>query len=130
MKDDLQAKLVEILSSIQAATGKASDFALEQLPDIAQSYIVYGRAMSVATLIFCIMLCVASAIGIRKVCSHAGKHEDLLDCNPVAITFGGGGSVVGLLVGIFSLYDALKFGALVWLAPKVWLLKEIATLIN
>jgi hypothetical protein len=45
MKEELQGKLVEILTSIQTATGKASDFAMSQLPDVAQSYVGYGRAL-------------------------------------------------------------------------------------
>lgn len=35
MKDELQLKLVEILTAIQVGVGKSADFALEQLPDIA-----------------------------------------------------------------------------------------------
>ena len=56
MKEELNSKLVEILTSIQTAAGKASDFALEQLPDIAQSYVLYGRAISLMTLVFLIAL--------------------------------------------------------------------------
>lgn len=55
MKDELQTKLLEILTAIQTNTGKAidtgtelagkaGDFALEQLPDIAQSYVAFARA--------------------------------------------------------------------------------------
>ena len=44
MNEQLQAKLVEILSGIQAAVKAAGDFALEQLPDIAYQYIAFGRA--------------------------------------------------------------------------------------
>lgn len=43
MKDALQLKMVEILTAIQSAVGKSADFALEQLPDIAQQYVLYGR---------------------------------------------------------------------------------------
>lgn len=50
MKEELNTKLVEILTSIQTAAGKASDFALDQLPDIAQSYVLYGRAVSVVAV--------------------------------------------------------------------------------
>ena len=56
MKEELNGKLVEILTSIQTAAGKASDFALEQLPDIAQSYVMYGRAVSVAHLLIFLLI--------------------------------------------------------------------------
>ena len=43
MKEELQGKLVDILTSIQTAAGKASDFAMDELPGIAQEYVAFGR---------------------------------------------------------------------------------------
>lgn len=66
MKEELQSKLVEILGSIQTAAGKAGDFAMTQLPDIAQSYVVYGRISSFVLLVLCAMAAAAfSYIALR-----------------------------------------------------------------
>lgn len=46
MKEELQGKLVEILASIQSGVGQAKDFALVQLPDIAQSYVALRARLS------------------------------------------------------------------------------------
>lgn len=43
MNGQLQAKMVEILTTIQRGTETAGTFAMEQLPDIAQQYVLYGR---------------------------------------------------------------------------------------
>ena len=43
MKDELQLKLTEILTAIQVGVSKTADFTLEQLPDIAQQYLLYGK---------------------------------------------------------------------------------------
>lgn len=133
MKEELQNKLVEILSSIQSAAGKASDFAMEQLPDIALSYITYGRVIETAeVLVFALLL----AVGIWGTL-YAALKEDWLKASGydsgtwpesrVFLTAGGLVlSVFGLLGTIFNLPQMF----LVWFSPKVWLLKEIATMLK
>jgi hypothetical protein len=124
MKEELQGKLVEILTSIQTAAGKASDFALEQLPDIAQSYVAYGRVWSVAALCCWLSVLVVSVLAIRWAYRHPRAGDDRA---PFAAGLGGG---IMSFVGVIGLMTTAKGAALVWFAPKVWLLKEIATLIK
>ena len=50
MKNELEPKLVEVIGQLQGAVMKASDFAIQQLPDVVQSYILYGRISSLLTL--------------------------------------------------------------------------------
>ena len=119
MQEELQSKLVEILTSIQAATGKAADFAMDQLPDIAQSYVVYGRVSAT----FWAALAFASLAAIfckRKALDDALNNGDFW---PVPTIFG---AAVAGLIFITSLQSAF----LAWLAPKVWLLKELAQLVK
>lgn len=132
MKEELQGKLVEIITGIQHAVGKAADFTMSQLPDIAQSYILYGRMMS---LIQTVAL-VAVGFSLMGYSYWAYKNPWNLstwsfekdrvrsDSNISAIT-------IPVLVGIILLAIAVgNFNYLVWFAPKVWLLKEIATLLK
>ena len=66
MKDALQLKMVEILTAIQSAVGKSADFALEQLPDIAQQYVLYGRVWStIAVLVSLAFLVTAVWAALR-----------------------------------------------------------------
>lgn len=130
MKDELQAKLVEILTSIQAATGRAADFALEQLPDIAQSYVAYGRAWWTLLAALGIALTATSAtvalrLGWRNT-RAVYSHGVWTDGRCAAAFFGTGATAAGAVLTLVALHQA----ALVWFAPKVWLLKELAGLVS
>lgn len=126
MKEELQSKLVEILTSIQTAAGKASDFALEQLPDIAQSYITYGRVWSVLDAVVWLLLLPALAFLSGRLLDRRFRKSD--DTYPGGLFFGLGGGVATAfaLVGVTTIQPLV----LVWFAPKVWLLKEIAGLLK
>lgn len=134
MEKELQGKLVEILSSIQAATGKAADFAMDQLPDIAQSYVVYGR---VSASVFAV-----AAIAVVAACFHVGYNKGFNDkaathtegwqkghwhdSRIAFATIGSFGFLFASLVCVPVVNEAL----LVWFSPKVWLLKELALLVK
>jgi hypothetical protein len=122
MKEELQGKLVEILTSVQSAVGKASNFAMAELPDIAQSYIAYGRAVATMWVVFGLLVIiggwVAGALANKK--AGDGFYEG------IGYVIGGGCTLVGGTAVVSSISTAL----LVWLAPKVWLLKEIAGMLK
>ena len=132
MKQDLQDKLIQVIDSIQAATGKASDFALEQLPDIAQQYVLYGRVKSAVT--FVVMLLISAVL--LKYAHWAYKNP--WNTSPFSIDkdqkrsesnlFAIFSSVVFGL--IFSILAVTSFNFLVWFAPKVWLLRELVGMVK
>jgi hypothetical protein len=120
MNEQMQGKIVEILTSIQAATKQAGDFALEQLPEIAQQYVLYGRAMHTVGLVFGVLLAAALIVLAVK------KRESIFEMEvwPIPVfVFGGAAAFIAISV---------NFGAamLVWFAPKVWLLQEVAHLVK
>jgi hypothetical protein len=129
MTNDLQSKLVEILTAIQTSVSKASDFALSQLPDIARQYVLYGRAYD--TFLF------GAAIAVFAICVFTflkfGAYGKSLDKygewtgNRYAII------VSSCVIGAWSFATIgllAKDTLLVWIAPKVWLLQEIARLVR
>ena len=132
MNEQLQAKLVEILSGIQSATKAAGDFALGQLPDIAQSYVMYGRVRTVA-ISAVLLLLGAALLGLSR---WAYKHpwntsnysfekdQKRSESNYLAMVF------PGIFGAAFTMLGLLTFDFLVWFAPKVWLLKELASLVK
>jgi len=117
MQEELQSKLVEILTSIQAATGKAADFAMDQLPDIAQSYVVYGRVSSTFAVF-------GSAAVIAALLYFSKAYEK--ESEGVSWIGGGFTAIFPAMAFCFSIGDFF----LVWFAPKVWLLKEFAQLVK
>lgn len=132
MKDELQGKLVEVLDSIQAATAKAGDFAISQLPDIAQQYVMYGRVRSAIGAIVFLLLAGALLLVARWAYKNPwntspfswDRDKKRSDSNEMAM-------VVPPIIAVgIVITTVLSFDYLVWLAPKVWLIKELATLIR
>jgi hypothetical protein len=132
MDKELQGKLVEILTSIQSGVGEAKDFALSQLPDIAQSYIAYGRISSAITC--ALLLAIALAAGATFLWNMRNFVRDT-DFNCIK-SRAGSQVIVWVMSGLTFFVSAPLFivsinsALLVWLAPKVWLLKELAHLVK
>lgn len=134
MKDELQGKMVEILSSIQTATGKASDFALTQLPDVAQSYVAFGRVSSLIYLSAWVLASVVTVLLLTYMWRNPRYSEYSWDegknvrsdNNQFALVFWS----TLFFATVINIFFALNSAALVWFAPKVWLLKELAGLIK
>ena len=129
MKDELQLKMVEILTAIQSAVGKSADFAMEQLPDIAQQYVLYGRVWStIAVLVSLAFLVTAvwAALRFGYLSKKTDYDGDWTEGRGFAAALG---TVAAALAAYIFLYE-LRGAALVWLAPKVWLLKEVAGLLR
>jgi hypothetical protein len=118
MKEELQGKLVEILTSIQTAAGKASDFAMAELPDIAVQYIAYGRAYETAWMVLTLL---AFAAGAGLLAWLIMKKDDP---EPVVWMFFADVGLAALVLW------QVKLTMLAWLAPKVWLLKEVARMLK
>ena len=123
MKNELEPKLVEVIGQLQGAVMKASDFAIQQLPDVVQSYILYGRISSLLTL----MLEIAILYGCWRLYklpveeSYYGGEVGLLK-TILSGTVGG----IALFLALFSIQETV----LVWAAPKIWLIKELGKLIS
>ena len=126
---ELQLKLVEILASIQSGVGKAADFTLAQLPDIAQQYVMWGRASATADLLILVTL-TALAVYVAVRYGLMSKEVDVYGgwtgARYAAALVGG---AAALFSGLGANLSVSRF-LLVWFAPKVWLLKEIAGLLK
>ena len=117
MKEDLQSRLLEMLTSIQNATSKAADFALAELPDIAQQYIAFGRIFetfmfAVGTAALCFLVWVTI-----KIFRDVNKRASVVPAGATAFFF-------------FLWVHQVKNVVLVWAAPKIWLITELAKLVK
>ena len=129
MKDALQLKMVEILTAIQSAVGKSADFALEQLPDIAQQYVLYGRVWHTASVLWWLAILVSSAWVALKfgyLSKRVNGWGDWTEGRGAAAVFGTTTAVITSYIFLWELRSAM----LVWFAPKVWLLQEIMKLLK
>jgi hypothetical protein len=136
MNEQLQGKLVEILSGIVTATKAAGDFAMEQLPDIAQSYVMYGRAVATASFLsmlafFCVSLFVALRYGyLNKSAVMKTGYYTVGSWTDERTAAAIGGTVASIASFAVLTGATLPSLLLVWFAPKVWLLKELSGMIK
>ena len=129
MNDELQNKLAEVLGGIAEGVKQAKDFAVEQLPDVAQQYIMFGRMWETAAFV---MLVAATVVcgwmvlrGWRLTSDKEASYSDH-DRGQMLMIFG---SVPGFAIAIFLIVQ-LKAVLLVWFAPKLYLLQGIAGLVK
>ena len=124
MKNELEPKLVEVIGQLQEAVMKASDFAIQQLPDVVQSYILYGRISNLVTLVFEIAILYGCWRLYKlpvKESSYGFDEADILKA-----MFSGTVGGITLFFALFSIQETV----LVWAAPKIWLIKELGKLIS
>ena len=120
---ELEPKLVEVIGQLQGAVMKASDFAIQQLPDVVQSYILYGRINN----LFILMFEIAILYGCWRLYKLPVK-ESYYDGDEAALLksmFSGAVGCFTLILAIFTIQETV----LVWAAPKIWLIKELGKLI-
>ena len=131
MNDELQNKLAEVLGGIAEGVTQAKDFAVEQLPDVAQQYIMFGMVWETVAFVVLVTISVVFALVFKsgwcwhkEINAKPGFHDDVgafmvMLCSGIAFAF----AVMGTLV-------QLKTVLLVWFAPKLYLLQGIAGLVK
>ncbi len=129
MKEELQGKMIEILTSIQNTVGQAKDFAVEQLPDIAQQYVVFGMVSNITMSVIVLLLSIGFAVLAYKLYKYPDNKGSY---GGIGIEFGFGifSSIIGSLGCMLAFILTLKETLLVVFAPKVWLLMELAKLVK
>jgi hypothetical protein len=122
-KVNLETKLVEILGAISDGVAQAKDFAVEQLPDIAQQYILFGRAWETIALSISVMVLVGLIYGVVKIAKNQSMY---VDARWMLAILTAGAAFLSLLITI----DKLKDFLLVWFAPKLYLIQGLAQLVK
>jgi hypothetical protein len=129
MNDELQSKLVEVLTGISEGVSQAKDFAIEQLPDVAQQYIVFGMVWETALLVILSGItatCVWALVwGFKKLFGETSTYSEE-NAGLIVALFSGCALAV---TGSFTVAQ-LKPVLLVWFAPKLYLLQGIAGLVK
>lgn len=131
----LQQQLLDradsIMDSIATTVSKASTFAAEQVPDIALQYVAFGRAtlsayLAIAIVLFCVAFWLCIRVGIMNSRDYPVDSYSWDDRRIGATIFGGGLGVVSIITFLVNLNNFI----MVWVAPKIWLINEIARLVK
>lgn len=133
MQAELLNRADAIFSAVAAGVQKAGTFVADQVPDIAYQYVAFGRAYSTLWLLIGLALVIFGIFVIIKVGinNHYQLPNSTYNDEPhggriVAAIVGAVSSFVGFFMFAVNTKDAL----MVWFAPKVWLLIELAKLIK
>jgi hypothetical protein len=124
MNEELQSKLVEVLTGISEGVAQAKDFAVEQLPDVAQQYIMFGMVWE--TALFTLLVIAAAVLLMMPYLLWSNRRK----LDEFFVSFGGTMSfIMGVVIACFAV-GQLKPVLLVWFAPKLYLLQGIAGLVK
>ena len=129
MNEELQSKLVEVLTGISEGVAQAKDFAVEQLPDVAQQYIMFGMVWETTAFVVLTLLLLPSLHlarnGFKLMAANDADDSD----ESRGFTFLLFGGIASGVFGFLAIVQ-LKAVLLVWFAPKLYLLQGIAGLVK
>ena len=139
MQEELLKRADAIFASIGDAVSKASDVAVQagqvvakEVPDIAFQYIAFGRAyhtmwvvLALVGLFICYKWFLQAGLWNSKNIEDYDRYT--WGAPRIALTVAGAASGIFGLVAFFA---NIKDAVLVWAAPKVWLILEIAELVR
>lgn len=125
LQTELLSRADSIFASISSTVNKASDFAVEQIPEVALQYVAFGRVYLSLMVGVALVMLIVSMFGfiystIKYNASKTGENWDFL-------------AGVCLITAIISCVVALvntKELIMVWFAPKIWLMTEIVHLVK
>jgi hypothetical protein len=125
MNDELQNKLAEVLGGIADGVSQAKDFAVEQLPDVAQQYIMFGLVWETAAFVVSFAVMAILCAGLFMLIKHRRRLDEVL------VHFGATMlAIFAIPIWLIFVAASLKDLLLVWFAPKLYLLQGIAGLLK
>lgn len=127
MQEQLLGQASSILKSVTETVSKATDFAAAQVPDIALQYVAYGRASATITVLLALACIILSAWILAQVCFN--NKYNIRESDARVFT----GFLSLLFIGVPSIVvfcHNLNDMIMVWMAPKVWLIRELVDLVK
>ena len=123
-KELLLGKANEILTSLQGVAKDGYALAVEQLPMIAQEYILYGRVYYTSIVMVSVLIGLILIYGAKRCIKIDPKFDGFAIVGCIIA------GVYWLLVIPILLLECFKPMLMSWFAPKIFLITEIASLIK
>ena len=120
LQQALLSRADAIMDSVGKTVDKASQFAADQVPDIAMQYVAYGRASTTVHLVIGVALLILSLLMWFRWLPRSNSDE----CK-AGLFFGG---IIISIMGFAVTVVNLNTFIMVWFAPKIYLINEIARL--
>lgn len=139
MQQELLSRADSIFAAIGETVSKASDAAVsagtalaKEIPDFAYQYIAFGRAYNTGVILISLFLIFIwykwfLRIGMYNTKNLPDQRYGVWSDARIIQT------IIGLAAGVAGLttfFSNIKDMILVWVAPKVWLILELANLVR
>ena len=122
MQREMLSRADAIFSTIASSVGKAKDFAVEQLPDVAYQFILYNSIYyGIVLLISFLFVILGVTLMVRCFIS-----KQTTDSNFFAAIIG----CIAFILSMTVIASNLKSALMVWFAPKVFLIQEMVNLVK
>lgn len=106
---------------LSGAVTKTADFATTQAIDIAMQYVAFGRAWYTFAVVASLLGILFAAWCAKELVGYIKREDDTGFIHLFA------GSIIGL-TSLISFFNTAKECIMVWAAPKVWLMIQLAEL--
>jgi hypothetical protein len=132
MNEEAKKLVIEYLQKLMNGIEKGADFAADQIPQIAQEIIVYGRAINTATFVGCILgiiVAVAVCVKLFKLCIK--KYDETPSPGYgflMGVNFVWSSVIIGVLTYHLSYSIIPLFKS--WFAPRLYLIEYIKELVS
>lgn len=128
MQQQLLDRADAIFASIGTAVGKATDFAAEQIPDIAVQFIAYNRIYLTSIIVIALLVLLVQQIVVIK-WAKKGIAKDDYNGDGYIFAYFASTLITGgfTLVPVFANFKDL---ILVWFAPKIFLIEQMVHLVK
>lgn len=124
MQEEIFRRIDGIFSAIASTVERAGQFAAEQLPDVALQYVAFGRAYSTMVIVLSVLIPTLFwyfTARFVKTCESTSVDKEAVSAWIVVSIMATGFCMLAFFINI-------KEFLMVWFAPKVWLIMEIAEL--
>lgn len=118
MHAELQSKMLEIVTSMQDNIVKTKDFAMEQLPSIANEYIMFSRVYLTISMILIVAFATILSLWGRKLIRDTQASYDRAFFSRLAAI------ILSTITAIIFLVGIRDF-ILVWVSPKIFLIEAL-----
>lgn len=118
MHAELQSKMLEIVTSMQDNIVKTKDFAMEQLPSIANEYIMFSRVYLTISMILIVAFATILSLWGRKLIRDTQASYDRAFFSRLAAI------ILSTITAIIFLVGIRDF-ILVWVSPKIFLIEAV-----
>lgn len=123
--NELEKAVAELITKAASAAEAAGKFAVEQLPEVAQQYVLYKGVSGALWVVLLLVAVLAFCAHFPKVAAFSKRERNEAPIVLYSI-FGGVGAILALVIAAHHLETAL----LAFLAPKVLLLQWAASLVK